>query len=120
MKKRIIGIFILTIFIILNLTTQSLARLDIGDPDSWKPSDLGKSDTFEKKVGIILGGIRNCGIAVSVISLMIIGIRSMFGSMQEKADYKEALPAHIIGVVILLSCTTIPDFIFRIASTFNE
>ena len=56
----------------------------------------------------------NIGIIVSVISLMLIGLRTMFGSLEDKSHYKEVLPTFVIGVFIFLSCTTIPEMIYKI------
>lgn len=88
------------------------------DADFWKPDAPTKSEKFESKVGILLGVIKNFGIVISVITLAIIGLRAMFGSVQERSDYKESLPTHLIGVIILLSCTVLPDIIYKIAINF--
>lgn len=88
------------------------------DADFWKPDTPTKSEKFESKVGILLGVIKNFGIVISVITLAIIGLRAMFGSVQERSDYKESLPTHLIGVIILLACTVLPDIIYKIAINF--
>lgn len=88
------------------------------DADFWKPESPQKSEKFESKVGILLGVIKNFGIVISVITLMIIGLRAMFGSVQERSDYKESLPTHLIGAIILLLCTVLPDIIYKIAINF--
>lgn len=88
------------------------------DPDEWEPNKVESSDTVNRRVGKVLGAIRNFGIIVSVISFMIIGVKTMVGSINDKAEYIESLPSHIIGVFILLACTTIPSIIYNIASNF--
>lgn len=131
MKIRIIGIILFSIFILCLFTTNTLAH-DVKDgaggsssksvdvtstinPDDWNPSGTGKeSEDLNKMVGKILGTIRNAGIIISVIALMVIGLKTMFGSLEEKSHYKELLPTFVIGVFIFLSCTTIPDMIYRV------
>lgn len=65
-------------------------------------------------VGPILGYIRNIGIVVSVIALMIIGVKFMLGSAEEKANYKETLIPYLIGIIILLAGSIIPSVIYNI------
>lgn len=88
------------------------------DADFWKPDPLESSEKFESKVGIVLGVIKNFGVVASVITISIIGLRTMFGSIQEKSDYKEFIPKHLIGIIFLLACTVLPDIIYKIAMKF--
>ena len=135
MKTKIVTIIMLSIVILCICSANSFALENKGgagggsvmditsniDPNSWKPDNPDQnSDTFNKMVGKILGALQNFGIIASVISLMIIGLRTMYGSLEDKSHYKELLPTFFIGVFILLSCTTIPNIIYQIASKFND
>ena len=83
--------------------------------NTYKPSDLTNDDTkvaFDK-AGIILGAVRNVSVVVAVISLMIIGLKYMFGSIEEKANYKATMMPYIIGCVLVASGTTIVTFIYN-------
>ena len=57
--------------------------------------------------GTIIEVIRVIGIIVTVISLMLLGIKYMTGSVEEKADYKKTMIPYLIGVVIFFSLSTI-------------
>lgn len=77
--------------------------------DDYKVQELtteeaGSALTKAKK---ILGVIRNIGVVVSVMMLMIIGIKYMLGSVEQKADYKTSLLPYTVGVVLIASGTTI-------------
>lgn len=139
MKLKIVKIIILSIIILMsfsvNVKAQYIEVIDTGikiadedfdvtkpiDPDSWKPDKPDQnSEEFNKKIGKLLGAIQNYGIITSVTSLMIIGLRTMYGSIEEKSHYKELFPTFLIGVFILLSCTTIPNIIYQVASKFND
>lgn len=91
---------------------------DVLDPGDYKPDDSavsGDDTVFTDKVDIILSGVRNIGIVASVISITIIGIRFMFGSVEEKAEYKHVLPGYLLGTFLIFAVTVIPDIIFEIA-----
>ena len=55
-----------------------------------------------------MGAIRLIGTAISVITLMTLGIRYMLGSANEKALYKETMGPYLIGAVMLFA---IPNLI---------
>lgn len=81
--------------------------------DMYKPG-TASSTKIQGKVGPILGIIRNIGIVLSVIFLMIIGVQAMLGSAEERADYKKRLPKYLIGVVVLLAGSVIPQLIYNV------
>lgn len=83
------------------------------NPDIYQPG-TASSTKVQGKVGPILGIIRNVGIVLSVIFLMIIGVQAMLGSAEERADYKKRLPKYLIGVVVLLAGSVIPQLIYNV------
>ena len=128
--KKIMAIIIIvfTIFNILNCYATSGIQESIKikeqkevstvtDPTenqkAYKPGKP-KSSKIQDKIGPILGAIRNMGIVLSVIFLMIIGIKAMLGSAEERADYKKQIPKYLIGVVVLMAGSTIPQLIYNI------
>lgn len=130
MKKRIFLLVFFSIFSIfcnvngtfavqdLELTeSYTIADFDF-NPDRWDPTPAVENATIpslvSERVGKITGFIRNIGIVLSVIGLMIIGIRELFGSIEDKSSYRESLPGYIIGIIMVLSMTTIPDIIYKI------
>ena len=86
------------------------------DVDKYKPStDVTDADQklVKSKVGIVLGIIRNISAVVAVISLMVIGLKYIFGSVEEKANYKQTLLPYVIGAVLAVTSTTIVSFIYN-------
>ena len=56
------------------------------------------------------------GVIVSVITLMVLGIKYMFGSIEEKAEYKKTAIYYIIGAVLIFSGTTVPNILYIITT----
>ena len=85
------------------------------DPDKYKPDSPTTDDASElfSKAGVILGAIRNISAIVAVITLMIIGLKYMFGSVEQKANYKATMMPYIIGCVLAVAGTTLVTFIYN-------
>lgn len=88
----------------------------LDDVNAWVPSSISTSDVQPalNKVGIVLGTVRNISIVVAVISLMVIGLKYIFGSVEERADYKKSLMPYLIGVLMAAVGTTLVTFIFNV------
>ena len=84
------------------------------DPNEWKPHDLGMQD-YDEVVDVavvIIAVIRYVGVAVSIIVLLIIGIKYMTGTVQEKAEYKKTMIPYIIGALLIFAATTIVNVLY--------
>ena len=46
---------------------------------------------------------------------MILGIKYMIGSVEEKAEYKKTMMPYIIGTTILFAASTIVSIIYNVA-----
>ena len=120
MKKtvKIITVVLLAI-ILISVTSNVFAG------DAIKPGDLsgkvsyGDSIALQTKAGKIMGMIRNVAIVASVIVIMVLGVKYMLGSVEEKAEYKKTIIPYIIGIALLLSSSTIVKIIAKMtAETF--
>lgn len=87
------------------------------NPDDYEPDELKASDVQGLGVygGKIAGFIRIIGTIVSVGALMVIGIRFMLGSAEEKAEYKDRMFPYIIGAVLLFAASNLVDIIYQMA-----
>lgn len=124
MKKykliNIISILLISICILLNFYNKAYALDVISNPDSLHLQELGSENLLVEKVGIILGAINVVGVVISVITLMIIGMRYMLGSVEEKAEYKKTMGTYVLGVFLVVSITTLPNILYNIASNIQD
>lgn len=65
--------------------------------------------------GDIMGVINVVGVVVAVVVLMVIGIKYMMGSAEEKAEYKKTMIPYIVGAVLIFGATTIANVVFQFA-----
>ena len=115
MKKtlKILSIILLAIILISFSTNVFCAQLQ---PDSLTPNYSGDSSKIQATAGKIMGMIRNISVIAAVIIIMILGVKFMLGSVEEKAEYKKSFMPLIIGIVLVVAATSIAAFIFNMAS----
>lgn len=116
MKINIIKIFLTVLVIITLFTNMSFAALKdygITNIDDYNPSASGYTEVAAK-AGSILGVIQVIGSVLSVIILIVLGIKYMLGSVEEKASFKESLKPYIIGVFLLFTGTLLPSLIYNL------
>ncbi len=89
------------------------------DTDAY--SDINQSPSFNKdttsKVGKILASINLIGVVIAVIVLVIIGIKYVLGSVEQKAEYKQTMLGYVFGAILLASGTTIVNVLYQFAQS---
>lgn len=55
------------------------------------------------------------GTVISVIVLIILGLKYMFGSIEERAEYKKTMMPYIIGAVLVFAASAIAGMIYSFA-----
>ena len=112
--KKVLKISILLIIIIMLISISNNTFALDSYLDKYRPDDPKDQEVTEltNRVSIVLGAVRNIGIITSVISLMIIGVKYILGSVEEKSKYKEVLLPWVIGCIILATGTTLVSYIY--------
>lgn len=85
------------------------------DPSTvTKPSiDLDKEKTAIDKIAPIIGAITTIGVIVSVVTLIVLGIKYMVGSIEEKAGYKKSMIPYLIGAFFVFAISTVVTIIMQ-------
>ena len=103
--KRTVKIFaiVLLVMTLITFSTNVFAADQINPKDLEDKVTYGDAGTLTSKAGQIMGMIRNVAVIAAVIILMILGVKYMLGSVEEKADYKKSFIPLIIGIVLVVS-----------------
>ena len=107
-----IVLILIVIFFLLCIFNEVFALnddLNVYEPDPPLEEDVSP---LTDKVEILLGAIRNISVVVAVLTLMIIGVRYMLGSLEDKANYKTTMIPYVIGCVLAALGTTLVSFIY--------
>ena len=85
----------------------------ITNPEAYKPGV--NTGTKGKKLGNkIVGIIQTIGVVISVVGALLLGIKYMFGSVSERAEYKKTMVPYIVGLVLLFASSTIVGLIYNL------
>lgn len=82
------------------------------------PSGISAADTsaFDSIGGKIIGAIQAIGSIASVAILVVLGLKYMMGSTEEKAEYKKTMIPYLVGAVLIFAASNIAGMIFNFAS----
>lgn len=99
-------------------STMSLAANTSGVKPDW----TGKTNTNAAKSvaafgNNILGIVSTAASVLAVIILIVLGIKYMMGSAEEKAEYKKTLLPYFIGAFFVFGASFIATIIFNMAQT---
>lgn len=111
MKKRYIFRIVMLFFIICMITLNFSSAMTV---DNLK-GDTTATEDLEEVGNKAITIVTTIGSVVSVIVLIILGIKYMMGSVQEKAEYKRTLMPYLIGAVFIFAASTIAGIIYEIA-----
>ena len=111
--KTLSKLMLITMVAIM-LVTVALPVLAIPqNPGSAIDTSVNTDTTgMSKFAGTIVNVLTTAGMIVSVIILMVLGIKYMMGSPEEKAEYKKVLVPYIVGAALVFGALAIANFIF--------
>lgn len=61
----------------------------------------------------IVGILQTVGIVLSVVVLIIIGIKYMVGSAEEKAEYKKTMIPYLVGAALIFAASVFAQVVYQ-------
>lgn len=115
MKKltKVLSIVMLAIMMVSCFSTVFAAGTAT-DPIKWSNSQGNKIKTteIENFSASIINVVSIVGSAAAIITLIILGIKYMMGSAEEKAEYKKTLLPYIIGAAMVFGASVLVGVIY--------
>ena len=91
--------------------------LGLGELDEYDGGNAGTGSVrLQNMAGVAFTIIRTIGTVISVVALIIIGIKYMLGSVEERADYKKSLVPYVVGAFLVFTGTLLPDLIYQLVT----
>lgn len=117
--KKIMMIVIFIVVMLVSFISNVNATIN---PEDYKPGDLVVEDYYDafKFAGVILNAIVVVGLVISVTMCIILGIKYMTGSVEQKAEYKKTMIPMIVGIIMLFTTTTIVGIIYNLVINLNK
>lgn len=113
--KRVVKIIMTFMILFLILNTYSLAKIQT---EVYRPTELTGSDYDEAftLAGTLVSGLQIIGVVIAIAGILILGIKYMIGSIEQKAEYKKTMIPYIIGCIFIFAITQIVSIIYSLAS----
>lgn len=115
--KRLINRIIMLLICCISLFSLSCVygQGTLDPSNVTKPPTLTTSDTQTaiSKIKPIIGYISGIGMAVSVITLVVLGIKYMVGSIEERAEYKKSMIPYLIGAFFVFGISSVVTIIMQ-------
>ena len=116
MSKKTIRI-ISTAFTVVMVLAMLTSTMFAYTPDNVDPTTTGKGVQKVEKIGNnIVGIIQVAGTIIAVGVIMVLGIKYMMGSAEEKASYKKTMIPYIVGAVLIFGASNLAGFLYNYAT----
>lgn len=122
MKKqvKILSMILIVMMVIASISSVVCATPDLSEQIKSMAEGSGKQPTEVINLGkTIVTIMQTVGIVVAVVVLLILGIKYMMGSAEEKAEYKKTMIPYLVGAILIFASTTIVNVVYNIANSFN-
>lgn len=113
---NIIIIAILVMVMFLNVYSYATAA---PDPSGFEGDSSADTDGIKTIGNQIITIVSTVGSIASVIVLVVLGLKYMMGSAEEKAEYKKTLMPYVIGAGLVFAASAIAGIIFGFTQTLG-
>lgn len=103
-------LIILTVALMLVIMISTIVSAGTIDTNI---NSINPSDDMQEWGNRILGPIKVVGVFVSVAMTMVVGIKYMLMSVEEKAEYKNTAIAYLVGAILIFATPQLIDFIYN-------
>ncbi len=115
MKKSLKVIMAITLLAIMGVMIfgnyyGSYAQID---PSTLTGTDTSATSDITKIGNKLIGVLQAVGVVTSVAILIVLGIKYMMGSAEEKAEYKKTFIPYIIGAALIFSASMIAGAVIK-------
>ena len=119
MNKKLVRIF--TIFmIVIALCSISINVFAEGiKPSSINGSSKVNTGSISTIGNNIVKILQTVGVVLSVIILIVLGIKYMMGSAEEKAEYKKSMMPYVIGAALIFAASALAQVIYNFFSDWK-
>ena len=114
MKKvsKILSLALITIMLICVATNVFAATAGVSDPSTLTGKDVSGLTKVTNVGNQIITILTTIGVIASVIVLIVLGIKYMMGSAEEKAEYKKTMMPYVIGAALVFAASAIAGMLY--------
>lgn len=119
MKKmsKVISV-VMVILMLLSVSTSVFAAVGVNPENQWTgSSNKINDDQVVSFMDSLINIVAVVGSAVAIIALIVLGIKYMMGSAEEKAEYKKTLLPYVIGAAMVFGASLLTGFIYNMVNS---
>ena len=106
-----------TILLIVSISASTVYGLA---PSDMKANSSATGTNEVQNLGQnIMGVVQVAGVVIAVVILMVLGIKYMMGSAEEKAEYKKTMIPYLVGAILIFAASTIANVVYQFATGLN-
>ena len=110
--KKVLSIALMVVLLVAISSNFALAF----DPASISGDPNASGTSGIKDMGSkIIGVIQTVGSVLAVAILVVLGIKYMMGSTEEKAEYKKTLVPYVIGAILIFAASNVAGIAYDLA-----
>ena len=122
MKKlsKIIPVILMIMMVISTATTVFAAPIAGGvNPTDLTGASVEGTSKIQSLGNQIITILSTVGSVAAVIVLIVLGIKYMMGSAEEKAEYKKTLMPYVIGAALIFAASAIAGILYGFLSNVS-
>lgn len=111
MKKSKILMVIVTTILMMFLLVSNVFALSPNQINA--ASNVNGTNEIVGIGGQIIGILQTVGVVLSIVILIILGIKYMMGSAEEKAEYKKTMIPYLVGAIFIFAASTLANMVYN-------
>ena len=126
MNKKLVQIFTILMIVIAlcSISVSVLAANPAAGTTAITPSSINgdadlKTDSISTIGNNVVKILQTVGVVLSVVILIVLGIKYMLGSAEEKADYKKSMMPYVIGAALIFAASALAQVIYNFFSGWS-
>ncbi len=112
MNNKVIKILSSLVIMIMMISVVGAAYAVTPSQITADPTVQG-ADEIQTLGKSIVGILQTVGVVLSVVILIIIGIKYMMGSAEEKAEYKKTMMPYIVGAALIFAASVLAQVVYQ-------
>ncbi len=117
-KKTVKMIF--SVLICMMILATSISVFAITPSDLSGASNVTGTSEIGKLGNQLVGIFQTVGVVVAVVILLVLGVKYMMGSAEEKSEYKKSMMPYLVGAILIFAASTVTNIVYQFATGLNN
>lgn len=124
LDKKLYKVLVILMMVVMFAT--AMLPVFAADKGTKAPGEIVKNSNdkniggLNNLLGTVLGAVQLVGSFAAVIVLVIVGVRYMTGSVEEKAEYKKTMIPYVVGAILVFAASNVAKVIYDISGNIGS